>query len=623
MEKKFNRAQLTAIHYTKGPLLVIAGPGSGKTTVIVNRAKYLIETNTVNPENLLVVTFSKSAAEEMKGRFYKEMNGSKLEYKKAVFCTIHSLCLTILCKSFGHSPKQVIPEFEKWEIIEKTALELRYDTEDMKQTIQSVLTGISYIKNAGITDIKNCDEDFNMNPSTMKQFYDSYQKELAKAGKFDFDDMLIMAYDYLLNDMNALRLWQRKFQYLMIDEYQDTNQIQAKLLYLLAKPECNICIVGDDDQSLYSFRGADPKLMLHFEEEFPETKKVVLDYNYRCARNIVEASSELVSHNKNRFAKELKAKNGLKRGIVFKIYENEKKQSLAVCKQAEELFKKGIPYEEMAVIYRTNKEATALVQTLTKADIEFNVRKEDVFNPFTHWIFKDIVNFYEVSKNVKTAPMSKIRLALKRPTRYIPLNVLKNANDLREIKQWGYNNNKYYIAKNVYAFEDDMKYLGTSSNLKQFFNRLKCIGYEEGISDYAKYMKQNEKELLDIYKSLKKDAMEYETMEEWIAHSIEYTNSLERNKNKTDEEKKGIRLLTMHSSKGLEWDAVFIINADEKITPFYRSNNIEEERRMFYVAMTRARKYLDIYSTAEYNGDNMEVSRFVPESYKKKEQKTG
>lgn len=602
----FNAAQRRAIEHKDGPLIVVAGPGSGKTTVVVNRAAKLIEKG-VKPENILVITFTKMAAKEMETRFEAL---TESEYPGITFGTIHSVALNILVNSFGYSYDNVLTEREKWTLLKKLIYENKVNTDDIQALIKNLISCISLIKIGELKEPYN--EDYGCRPEQLRRIYNDYVEYCEEHQKIDYDDMQIKCFQLLLENPKELKFWQKQFEYLLVDEFQDVDNRQADFIYLLAKPHNNICIVGDDDQSLYRFRGARPEIMLAFEEKF-KAKKILLNTNYRSGEPIVNLSSEFIKANKQRFDKDFKSVR--KRGKINISQDNTfEEQAERVAKEIKSLTKKKVPYEEIAVIYRTNRESSKIINAFIEADIPFVAKSENVINLFEHWIFKDIVNFYEVSHNLDHAPFDMVKRALKRPTRYIPLEAMRNAKSLEDITAWGYFHKKSYIGRNIFEFKNDMKILKRQKTLSSFLRYLiEDMGYEKSLLDYAEYNHLNVQELTDVLDEIMDSAKEFAKFEDWYEHTKDYTITLKESVDITQE---GVRLLTMHSSKGLEFKHVFIIDANEGYTPYEHKGVIgdeEEERRMFYVAMTRAKECVHI-SYVHYAKDRRaKASRFVAE----------
>lgn len=604
-----NENQKKVVEFMNGPLLVVAGPGSGKTTVVINRVANLVKNN-VKPENILVITFTKQAAKEMEER-YISLTGES--FSRVNFGTIHSVSLRILVESFGYSIENVLTEKEKWSVLQKIIQERKIPTDDIKNLVKNLVNAISLIKTGNLTP--PYDIQCGCRQSHLEQIYKDYISICDRYNKIDYDDMQIKAYEGLLREPGILKQWQQRFKYISVDEAQDMDQIQSNFVYLLAKEHRNICIVGDDDQSLYRFRGAKPEIMLNFEKKFNATK-VLLDTNYRSGCNIVDTTSQFIKSNKIRFDKDFKhVRSGGHINVVS--VKDEGVQTDKLTASVKTLLKRGVKPEEIAVIYRTNKECTKPIDKFMKQKIPFTVKAADMVNVFEHWIFKDICNFYQLSRmysvmKLNEFPPEMLARALKRPSRYVPGECFKTCSTLNQMKDWAYDHKKMYLVNNLNNFITDLKAM-SKLKFKDFLNYLDFnLNYYDALVNYADYTHQSKDELIDIYMEIIASANDYDDYEEWFEHSKDFTITLKDNINSD-----GVKFLTMHSSKGLEFDHVFIINANEGTTPFAHNgefNDIEEERRMFYVALTRAKDNITIFSTIKNNSGKKTIqSRFVDE----------
>ncbi len=606
----FNENQKKAINYKDGPLIIVAGPGSGKTTVIVNRTKTLIEKHKINPKEILVSTFTKSAALEMADR-YQEMSGIK--GRGVTFGTIHSICLNILRKYFGYSYEKLCTENAKYGKLYSIYKRYHFQSGDQTMFIRAVSGRISYIKNtrADIHDPKSFANVQGVSNDQMEKMYLSYIEEMEKEGKYDFDDILLHCHKLLEENTEVLSEIQEEYKYFMIDEFQDCNRIQADIFYLLAEKYENIAIVGDDDQSLYRFRAADPSIMLDFRKTFPNAEKIILGTNYRSDANIVKASRKFIDKNKERFPKNLEPSREEKEGIHFITTKDEKEEINFITDAIEDNYGNGIPYSEMAVIYRTNKESQGFVANFMKKNIPFYAKKEDIIDIYDHYIYKDILNFYELANGSKN--YKKWQRALKRLPLYITGQCFKECKNIDEIIEWHIEHKKIYNAKRIMLFQEKIFFLKNYTCPSDFIYFLRQeIKYEEGLENYANYMHENIDLLKMILDDLEKDSRLFKSMEKWKEYGEKYhENVLEQTK--WDKGKDAISLTTMHGSKGLEYKIVFLINAIDGITPSDKAQteeDMEEERRMFYVGMTRAKDHLYLLYPKEYRGDTVMISPY-------------
>ena len=608
----FHEAQLQAIHHREGPMMVLAGPGSGKTTVITHRVKYLVEQCGVEPGSILVITFTKAAAQEMRKRFEKLMEGRRLPVS---FGTFHAVFFSILKRAYRYDASNIAREEQRTRIIRELADKLRMDVEDEAEFTSQILTEISLVKgemmNLDYYYSKNCPEE------VFKKIFREYNDTLIRANLIDFDDMLVMCYELLTKRKDILKLWQDKYRYILIDEFQDINRVQYEVIRLLAKPQDNLFIVGDDDQSIYRFRGARPEIMLNFEKDYPEAKKIILDTNYRSTPEIVAAAGKLIRNNKKRFEKQIRAerKNGSKPVIL--PFDNVYKECNYILEEIEQLIAKGLTYQDMAVLYRTNTNPRTLLEKLMEHNIPFCM-KDVIPNLYDHFIAKDIIAYINAAVDFREKGVMKrgdmLRL-INRPKRYISRDVFPRAEvNLEDVKR--FYQDKGYVLERISKLEYDLAMIRNMNPYAAIQYIRHGIGYEEYLTEYAEYRRMKPEELYDVLEELSEAAKPYKTYREWFKKIEEYGEELKKQARERQEKKDGITLATMHSSKGLEYRAVFIIDANETITPHKKAllpEDIEEERRLFYVAVTRAKDWLYICHCRERYGKETDVSRFVEE----------
>jgi len=607
----FNESQKLAVDHFKGPLLVLAGPGSGKTTVITYRTKKLIEENKIDPSNILVITFTKAAAVEMQERFDKITEGKKYRVN---FGTFHAIYFRILKYAYNYKAENIISEDKKFLIIKEIITDLRLDIEDTFDFINGIIGEISYVKGEMLNILhyysKNCAEEI------FKKIYEKYNEKLISMNLIDFDDMLLMCYELLTKREDILKLWQDKFRYILIDEFQDINKVQYEVIKLLAKPNNNLFIVGDDDQSIYSFRGAKPEIMLSIEKEYKDVKKIVLDYNYRSKKKIIELSENLIKNNKKRFDKNIKAVNLENGNFYIKEFADNFKQTNEVIDIINNHLKNGGEYKDIAVLYRTNTNPRILVERLMEYNIPFKM-KDNLPNIYEHFISKNIISYIRVA--LGSRKRSDILEIINRPKRYISREVFnKTEVDFFEIKKQYFD--KDYIIDKLEKLEYDLKMLKEMSPYAAISYIRHGIGYEEYLEEYAKYRRIKPEEYYEILDELMQSSKPYKTYDEWFLHIEEYATELKNQYLLRMDKRDGVELLTMHSSKGLEYNKVIIIDVNEGIVPHKKAllpEDIEEERRMFYVALTRARDEVYLFYCKERFGKEQEVSRFAKELFAK------
>lgn len=602
---QFNNSQLKAVKHKSGPMLVIAGPGSGKTTVLTARIRNLIEEYSVNPANILVITFTKAAANEMKSRFNNMMGRST----NVTFGTFHAVFFMILRAAYNYSVDSIIKEDVRQNIIKQAIERSRLEPDDLNEMVSNITGEISRVKTETI-DINayysaSCPEE------EFRDIYKYYVKTLKKMGLIDFDDMLLYCHELLTTRRDILAKWQQKYQYILIDEFQDINKIQYDIMKLLAKPQDNLFIVGDDDQSIYGFRGSKPEIMLNFDKDYPDTDKVILDTNYRSTGNIVSAAGKVIAHNKVRFAKNINTVNdpGDKVDIIEfntqaeeyeKIIDNIRKESALDGN-----------YSDNAVLFRTNSTAAGFVRKLVEYSVPF-VTRDGVPNVFEHWIARDVITYMNIAMGSRKR--SDFLQIINRPKRYIGRDYLTDA-EISFDNLEKYYEDKNWMIERVDRLKYDILAMASMSPYAMINYLRKGVGYDGYLDEYAQSHNMQVRELYDVMDELMESARSFKTFNEWFAYIDEYGTKLRESYAAMDKQN-AVILTTMHSSKGLEYPVVYIIDANEEITPHKKAvfaPEIEEERRMFYVAMTRAKRRLNIYYARKRYNKEIEVSRFVKE----------
>ncbi len=605
---QFSEEQKKAIEHKDGPLMVLAGPGSGKTTVITYRVKTLIEVYGVRPENILVITYTKAAATEMQQRF-NHITGNTY---RAIFGTFHSVFFWILKNAYGYTTQNIIDESSKYTMLRERIheRELGYDHSD--EFLKNIISEISYVKSE-MLDI-GAYSSANMKPEDFRAIFSDYQKLLTDNGKIDFDDMLVYAYELFCARKDILKSWQRMFKYILVDEFQDINSIQYKILCMLAAPDNNLFVVGDDDQSVYSFRGASPDIMLGFPDDFKDSGIVRLSVNYRCSKCITEAAGRLIANNKNRYEKNIVSAyegDGLKR-IKIKTVKDVREQNDTIIDDIRRLTQAGIPYGNMAVISRTNTEVHSLATKLMLYNIPFKM-KESMPDIYNHFIADNIMAYVKIAMG-DNSRRNYLKI-INRPNRYISRDRLSDDTiDLSGLMN-EYSGN-YRIVRNLVVLENDLKRIKDMSPWAGINYIRRGVGYNEYIREYCRYRDIETQEFEDIMDEIQDMAKGFGSYDEWFDFIEEYKNELTEINRSRNDQPDAITIATMHGSKGLEFDHVFIIDAVEDITPHKKSKEpgqLEEERRMFYVAVTRARYGLNIYVPRYIRGRKAEESRFVDE----------
>lgn len=608
-----NLAQEKAVCHNQGPMMLLAGPGSGKTTTMTRRVVHLITECRVNPAHILVVTFTKAAAREMRERFWKlcALSGVRSNYSLVTFGTFHGIFYGILKAAYGLTGKNILSEDKKYELLKEIVYKEQVDTEDERELFEGLVQEISEVKNARIPlehyYSRNCPDE------VFRRIYAAYVSACRRARLLDFDDMLLYCYDLLDQRPDILAGWREKFQYILVDEFQDINKLQYDIVKMLAAPRNNLFIVGDDDQSIYAFRGAKPEIMMHFPKDFPKVHTEILSCNYRSTEEIVEAAGKVISFNQRRFKKKIHANKEKGMPPVVKIFEKEKEEEQYVRECIRRYAQSGTPYEEMAVLYRTNSGAGFLVEKLMEYQIPFQMR--DILpNLYEHWISRNMISYMKLAKGDRSR--REFLQVMNRPNRYISRAALEEPTVSFEALRWHYEG-KEWLLDRIDKLEED---LGKIREMTPYgaINYIRYgVGYDEYLKDYASYRKLKVQDLYEVLEELADQAKGYKTFDEWFAHIQEYTENLKEQAKKQSAEKKGVVISTLHSIKGLEFDKVFIMDVNEGSIPYHKAvseSDIEEERRLFYVGMTRAREELQLLLVKERHEKKLEPSRFLRES---------
>ena len=601
----YSSNQKKAIEHGAGPLMVLAGPGSGKTFVITHRIKYLIEGPGINPAHILVVTFSRAAAKEMKDRFEKLYSKSPV-----TFGTFHSVFFNLLKTAYGFGSEQIASDELRYTLIKELIKRNSIENEDINTLAGNLLNEIALVKQDNIS-IKNYYSN-SISSDTFKKIYSDYESELEARGKLDFEDMLSLTYELLSERSDILKAVQNRYRYILVDEFQDINFLQYNIIKLMAGEKQNITVVGDDDQSIYRFRGARPEIMLGFERDFRNVKKVFLDINFRSSTQIVNASTKLISFNSKRFPKNFKAKNGDGAPVSLIEFKNPFLEVNSIIKDIKDYIKSGQDINSIAVLYRTNLSPRLLIERLMRNNIPFTIR-DAIPNLFDHWVAKDIISYIKLAINI--GDKSDLLRISNKPNRYISRDSLSSSRANIETL-FDYYDDKSYMIKRIVELREHLrtiKNLKPATALRYIRN---VVGYDEYIEEYCDMNGVESDDCYSILGDLENSAAEYNDFNDWFVHMDEYKDELIEARKKSNENDKGVRLMTFHSSKGLEFDIVYIIDVNEGSVPYKKAkgvDEIEEERRMFYVAMTRARKKLCICYCVENFGKSIGKSDFVIE----------
>lgn len=593
-----------------GPAMVLAGPGSGKTTVITHRIKNLIEKAEVRPENILVVTFTKAAAISMQKRFSTLMNGGKGQ--PVTFGTFHSVFYKILRKSRRYEATDILSERQKTDYIREIIGRYGISSNDISELSQNIINDIGNIKG----NMLNAQE---YEPSCCKKedfikVYNAYNLELKKDGKMDFDDILRECYLLLCENHTILEQWRELYKYILIDEFQDINRIQMNIIELLASPLNNIFVVGDDDQSIYGFRGARPEIMIEFKDYYPEAELIVLDVNYRSTQSIINVAGRVIENNKTRLDKCAHANNDKDFQPDIRKFRNQVEELKFVVSKIREYENQGISLSEMAILVRNNSQIQEISSFLKNRKIEAESGKYRS-NIYNGMVAKDILSYVRGALKFDGTYFNEdLIYVLNKPQRYISRQVVLSVNmNISAVR-------RIYSKNNIDSFLFHIEMIRKLPPQAALSYIRKGAGYEEYLRLYAIENNIPMSGLLKQLEQLVQECSKFNTLEQWINSIDSAQNSEGQNFGKKSSGEGGannrINIMTMHGSKGLEFKAVFIVDANQGIIPTskaLRERDFEEERRLFYVAITRAIDYLNVYAVEERLGCPIEVSMFVEE----------
>ena len=605
-----NHAQTEAVAHNKGPCMVLAGPGSGKTLTIAKRIEYLIMKHKVRPEEILVITFTKYAAWEMKNRTRSICGPSSYA---VTFGTFHGIYYGILKWAYRLNQSNLLSDEEKYRILREILPGIDWDQEpeadEEKDYLQELAIEIGNVKN-NCMDIEEY-EPVKYTTEKFRKLYRTYEETKKKYRKIDFEDMLIQCRDLFMKRPDILKKWQEKFQYILVDEFQDVNQAQYDVVRMLAAPQDNLFVVGDDDQSVYGFRGAKPGIMIEFMKDYPKARQILLDVNYRSSGYIVKGALRVIGNNKIRFEKKIEAFRKPDETVHVQEVKDPVQEAEYVLERIREYREKGVSYTEMAVLYRTNVDARAMSELMTEYQIPF-VMKEHLNNIYEHFIALDMISYLRLSQGEYDRKYF-LQIA-NRPNRYLTRESMKTGNVSYESLR-RYYRDKDWMVDRIDQLEWDMKMICDKTPYAAIQYIRKRMGYDEFLKEYAAYRKIPSEDLFAVLEEIWQNSKGYGTIKEWFEHIESYGKML-KEQNKKNGEKEGVNLMTMHAAKGLEFDTVFVIEANEGSCPYKKAiadEEIEEERRLFYVAMTRAKRKLVISYVKEKNGKDLLPSRFVSE----------
>lgn len=616
MLEQLNDMQKKAVTCTEGPLLVLAGAGSGKTKVLTTRIAYLINEKNVDPSSILAITFTNKAAKEMKDRVIKLIGNIGYSMKISTF---HSFGLSILkehCDLLGYSKNfTIIDSDDSMTLIKKIVKDLNLDSKIFNPKM--IRNKISGAKNelmdpAEYVRFANTDME-----EKIVSVYERYQKRLKLNNSFDFDDLLMLPIKLLKENPDVLKQYQEKFKYVMVDEYQDTNQTQYILTKMMSAKYKNICVVGDNDQSIYMFRGANYRNILNFEKDYKNTSVILLEENYRSTKNILDVANSIIKNNKSRKDKTLWTNNddGLK--IKYHRSSNEKDESFYVVSEIKKLLNNGVPLSEIAVLYRANAQSRNIEEVLLRDNIPYKV--VGAFYFYNRKEIKDLIAYLKLIYNHNDD--NSLTRIINVPKRGIGLKAIENLNTKSMLEEKSlYDSLSTQKELDFKRLIDDLSKKSETMSLTELVD---CILNDSKMKEELELEKTIESEVrlenLEEFKSITKSFEESKgivSLGEFL-EEISLVSDVEEYKNNTNV----VTLMTIHSAKGLEFDNVFLIGMEEGLFPHANCLNdaeeLEEERRLCYVAVTRARKRLwlvnarsrMLYGKESYNMQ----SRFIDE----------
>lgn len=607
MGKKLNTAQKEAVCHETGPMLVLAGPGSGKTTVLLCRILRLLERKLARPGEILALTFSKAAADEMKERFGKANGPDGVS-----FGTFHSMFFRILRSRYGWGVERVFQEEERRNILRNIVEEAKWDVPDIEEYVSVFFSQLS-LMNSELESV-NVFEPTGMPPVEFRKLFHTYERYKERHEKMDFDDMLTLCYQLLSEDEEVREYWQRKYKFILVDEFQDVNKAQFECLRILAEKHQNLFVVGDDDQSIYAFRGARPDFLLHFPTLYPAAKKVTLNTNYRSTERVISLAERVIGNNDTRFVKNMKGTGEEGEKVTFFLAEDTAKEAECIGEKIGKLLDEGMPLTEIAVIYRTNLQGGTFARELYKRGIPYDLRDSNG-NVYEHWVAKDLLAYLLLAENEESD--SALRRILNKPKRYIgkdllaeaetmPYNLMRSFFVCPSLKKWQ--------EEHLDNLRIDLSHVRKRSPYEGLKYVRKVIGYDEYLEEFATYRRTSAQVLCEIADEIMETAKDCADAKMFRERLEEMSRQMKEQTHKKGQKRNGVALMTMHGAKGLEFRSVFLPSLVEGVVPHEKGmEEIEEERRLFYVAMTRAGEKLCLSAMKHRYEKETKPSRFLAE----------
>ncbi|MCR5770541.1 MAG: ATP-dependent helicase [Butyrivibrio sp.] len=607
-----NPAQIDAITHINGPAMVLAGPGSGKTFVISGRVRFLIEQAGVSPDSILVITFTKAAALEMQHRFFRE---TKRRFPEVHFGTFHSLFYQMLCLSKPGYRPNLLTSRDKNRIIKENLLHIlrMHKDEILKKEdylspstddYAGLLSEIARIKNDNKSP-EECGRDVPYS-DFFEEIYNGYVRSCKDLGFIDFEDMILECYRMLMNCPDILTKWQDTFKYVLIDEYQDINRLQESVIRLLVKRHRNIFVVGDDDQSIYGFRGSRPEIMQEFTSYYEGAKLITLGINYRSGSDIIRNAGIVIAQNKVRFDKRQEPANDDNHGICQGfVYDNTRQETMMIADQIQ----KDGDFDNTAILYRTNMESEMIILELASRGIPY-VSMSTVLSIYEDPFVKTVLSFMKFAN--EGHKRSDFFAIMNCPLRYIKRDSVRHeiVNERDILDYYRSNPPMKETVSKLFRQLKLLEHMRPALSLKYILNEMGVLKFL--IRDKSK---ADIDRINNICDKLMQDAFSFEDSVSFLRMADEEIERAvnERNRRK-DKNDNGVRIMTMHASKGLEFDTVYLPGLCEGSIPNRKSvepAQIEEERRMLYVGMTRAKKHL-VLSYIKGDKDNPRMpSRFL------------
>lgn len=613
----FSKEQKSAIHFKDGPALVLAGPGSGKTTVIVNRIISLIKEHSVSPSSILVITFTKAAAKSMRQRFLSLTGES---YVSVTFGTFHAVFFSMLRHAYNYSAGSIIKADIQYNYIRNAAMGFELEYPDENEMVTGIISEISRVKSNRLCI--DTYEAVSCPAATFRLIYKKYENMLISRRMIDYDDMIIMCYELLSKRADYRKAWQDKYKYILVDEFQDINKAQYDTIKLIAGKQANLFVVGDDDQSIYAFRGSKPDIMLGLSTEYRDIVQMYLNTNYRCSSEIVAGARSLIEYNKVRFAKDIRSCGMCSGRIKMCKMADIEEEALYLSKEVRELIADGIKPEEIAVISRTNIISNIYYTRLNSDGVACRTLTA-VHNIYDSWLMQDIAAYMRLSQGMYDKE-NAVRI-INKPSRYIKRALITQPFNFEHLRKC-YDGDEGLI-KIINDMQFDIKMLSHMSPYAAVNYILKGIGYEDYINEEIIRKRLNKEEVYAKLTEIKTLSRKYMDIKQWLKYIDEQAEKTEQEnksdkrqgnqKNSDEKDSVGaVNIYTMHSCKGLEFKAVFIMDVCESIIPYNKAvldNEIEEERRLMYVAMTRAKEKLYLVYPIKRYGHDTAASRFISE----------